>query len=64
MENESWEAFASRNPDLLDWRNSILRKYYRDATLASEDAKRQFVMPDANLYGRSLGSAGRSVPFE
>lgn len=46
--DQSWEAFARENQDLLDWKNSILRKYYREETLASEKAKRQFVLPDKN----------------
>jgi hypothetical protein len=44
-----WEEFASKNADLLDWRNSILKKYYREDTLNSEKARRQFVLPDRNL---------------
>jgi hypothetical protein len=42
----SWEEFAARHPDLLSWQPSILDRYYRPATLASERAKRMFVMPD------------------
>jgi hypothetical protein len=49
MQQETWEMFSRSNADLLDWRNSILKKYYREETLASEKAKRQFVMPDGNL---------------
>src|ERR1035438_3010409 len=39
----SWDDFAGDNLDLLNWKNNILRKYYRDETLASEFAKRTFV---------------------
>lgn len=41
-----WDAFAAANPDLLAWRPSILDRYYRPETLASERARRGFVMPD------------------
>jgi len=46
---QSWEQFAGCHPDLLDWRNSILRKYYTDGTLASDQARRRFVMPDRHM---------------
>lgn len=44
---ETFEEFAARNPDLLSWRPSILQSYYREETLASDLARRVFVMPDA-----------------
>ncbi|MFS8085386.1 MAG: hypothetical protein ACMG6H_07125 [Acidobacteriota bacterium] len=47
---DTWEEFASRNADLFDWQNSILKTYYREETLGSELARRTFVFPD-------LGSA-------
>lgn len=43
---ESWEEFAARNGDLFAWKPSILSHYYRDETLASELARRVFVLPD------------------
>jgi hypothetical protein len=43
---QSWTQFAAGNPDLLDWRENILRKYYRSETLSSELAKRTFLLPD------------------
>jgi hypothetical protein len=43
----SWEVFAAANPDLLTTRPSILSRYYTDETLASERARRVFVMPAA-----------------
>ena len=49
MQEDNWEGFASRNPDLLDWRNSILKTYYREETLASAKARRQFVLPDRGV---------------
>ena len=42
----TWEAFAAANPDLLTWRPSILGAYYREETLASDLARRSFVLPD------------------
>ena len=41
-----WDAFARANGDLLAWQPSILERYYRPETLASERARRTFVMPD------------------
>ncbi|HEY7498743.1 MAG TPA: hypothetical protein VH740_09530 [Vicinamibacterales bacterium] len=45
-QDEPWTAFAERNPDLLTWRPSILDRYYRAETLASDRARRTFVFPD------------------
>jgi hypothetical protein len=42
----TWEAFAARHADLLAWSPSILDRYYRPETLASERARRTFVLPD------------------
>ena len=42
----SWEAFAAANPDLLNWKESVLKKYYREETLASDLARATFLMPD------------------
>ena len=46
-EKHTWREFAERNPDLLCYRPSILPRYYRKETLASERARAGFVMPDA-----------------
>jgi hypothetical protein len=43
---DSWEDFAARNPDLLTWKPSILDAYYETETLASELARRVFLLPD------------------
>lgn len=43
---QTWEAFALANPDLLTWKNGILTRYYTEATLRSELASRVFVFPD------------------
>jgi hypothetical protein len=46
----TWAEFAARNADLLDSKESILRRYYRAETLASEPARRMFLMPDLVEY--------------
>jgi hypothetical protein len=43
---QSWTEFASCNGDLLSWQDSVLKKYYREETLASDLARRGFVFPD------------------
>ena len=43
---EMWEEFAAANHDLLAWQPSILERYYSRALLASELARRVFMMPD------------------
>jgi len=48
-QRHDWADLAERNPDLLAYRPSILPRYYREETLASERARRGFVMPDAWL---------------
>src|ERR1700691_1940768 len=35
-EGAGWEEFARQNADLLTWKDSILNRYYHDATLTSE----------------------------
>ncbi len=45
-QTHSWEDFAAKNADLFDWKNSILKSYYREETLQSELARRTFVFPD------------------
>ncbi|HZR65759.1 MAG TPA: hypothetical protein VFA85_11470 [Terriglobales bacterium] len=42
----SWEEFARDNPDLLVWKDGILNRYYRESTLASDLARRVFMLPD------------------
>jgi len=41
-----FSEFARSNPDLMTWRPSILEAYYRSETLASDVARRVFVLPD------------------
>ena len=42
----NWTEFAAANPDLLDWKNNILKRYYLDETLASDLARKVFLLPD------------------
>jgi len=44
-----WDGFATRNADLLVWSPSILDRYYQPETLASDRARRVFVLPDRGL---------------
>jgi hypothetical protein len=43
---QSWPEFVETNPDLFDWKNSLLKIYYRDETLRSELARKIFLWPD------------------
>ena len=45
----SWDEFAAGNADLLDWKNNILKKYYRPETLSSDLARSTFVFPDREV---------------
>ncbi len=45
MRGATWTEFADRNGDLLERKPSILARYYSDETLASDRARRVFVMP-------------------
>jgi hypothetical protein len=42
----SWEEFAALNGDLFDRREPILNRYYTEATLSADLARRVFVLPD------------------
>jgi len=42
----SWQEFADANADLFDWQRNLLKTYYKDETLASDLARRVFVLPD------------------
>ena len=45
-EQLDWDNFAEKNPDLLVWKGGILTRYYEDATLKSDLARRTFIFPD------------------
>jgi hypothetical protein len=53
-ETATWEEFARDNPDLLVWKGGILNRYYRDATLKSDLARKVFVLPDKSLEDASI----------
>ena len=42
----TWQEFESANADLLVWQPSILERYYSKELLASDLARRTFLMPD------------------
>ena len=48
---QSWEEFANTNPDLLTWKNGILKSYYAPETLQLDLARKSFIFPD-KLPGR------------
>jgi hypothetical protein len=43
---KDWPEFAEANADLLTWRETVLRSYYREETLRSDLARRVFLLPD------------------
>ncbi|MCP4335773.1 MAG: hypothetical protein GY785_24255 [Gammaproteobacteria bacterium] len=45
-DNEGWQAFCSRNQDLINDSKAILRRYYSNERLFSEAARTHFVLPD------------------
>lgn len=45
---QTWPEFAAANPDLLNWKDNILKKYYRPETLSSDLARTTFLLPDQN----------------
>jgi hypothetical protein len=48
----TWQEFAEKNPDLLNWQENILKRYYLEETLASDLAKRVFIFPDRQVIGK------------
>ena len=51
-QHADFEAFANANPDLID--KSALRRWYRPERLATDAARRTFVLPDPYLMGDRL----------
>ncbi len=45
-DDESWLEFRSRNRDLFNDSKSTLGRYYSDALLFSDEARKRFVLPD------------------
>jgi hypothetical protein len=46
---QPWPEFADSNSDLLNWKDNILKKYYREETLSSELARTTFLFPDKTV---------------
>ena len=51
-----WDEFVLGNPDLLAWKNGILTRYYEEATLQSDLARRLFLFPDKLCYSLCYSS--------
>lgn len=45
----TWSEFVANNGDLLNWKNNVLKKYYRDETLSSDLARNTFLFPDKTI---------------
>ena len=58
---QTWAEFAAKNSDLLTWKPSILDGYYSRETLASDLARRVFVLPD-RVSPAALRAAGEAPP--
>lgn len=54
---QTWEEFAAQNEDLLTWQDTVLKRYYREETLASDLAKKVFLFPDKPTAHACGGSA-------
>jgi hypothetical protein len=54
---EKWDDFAAANSDLLDWKPSLLDRYYTPELLWSDLARRTFVMPDRVAAGPAAEQA-------
>ena len=48
-DGENWEAFATRNADLLQDSRTLLTRHYTEATIFSDDARKHFQMPNKLL---------------
>ena len=46
LQGVDWEEFERQNSDLLVWKDGILNRYYQEATLKSDFARKVFVFPD------------------
>jgi hypothetical protein len=51
---QTWAQFAAANEDLLNWKDNILKKYYREETLKSDLARNTFLFPDRNAANPSM----------
>src|SRR5262245_6381074 len=53
-----WDHFAVQNPDLLQWKPSILDRYYTQETLWSDRARQAFVEPDRKSWAHEVELKG------
>ena len=53
---DDWHAFAAANPDLLVWKGGAFFDYYDEDVLASDSARRMFVLPRRRVP-HALGAA-------
>jgi hypothetical protein len=49
---QTWSEFAAGNGDLLNWKDNILKRYYRDETLSSDLARTTFLFPNKTSLDR------------
>jgi hypothetical protein len=54
---KDWDSFRTANRDLFERRPSVLDRYYAPRTLASDLARRTFVLPDAGMGGKDSSTA-------
>jgi hypothetical protein len=47
---QTWTEFSAANRDLLTWKDSVLKKYYREETISSDLARSTFLFPDKIGY--------------
>jgi hypothetical protein len=59
--SQTWEEFAAGNADLLTWKDSVLKAYYREETLTSELAKKVFLFPDKLSGSAPDGQSSKTV---
>ena len=45
-DSDDWSIFKENNADLFSRDNNVLNRYYSKATLATDAARRTFVLPD------------------
>jgi len=51
---QDWAQFSQTNTDLFDWKNNLLKSYYREETLRSPLARASFVFPDRLATGAAI----------
>lgn len=51
---DDWPAFKAANADLFAPAGAFIRRHYRAATIESDTARHQFVLPDAQQRAQSV----------